>query len=130
MKIAKIPDISLSYHAYSIKCEPRPTIKSDIAKNKLVHHISHIQPVRHIDTLRNAVVKNFGFLSSDNLLFHIDEAMSWELVKDLKQMKCTLLLTQNIAAQANTPNEIIEWIEDVREVLQVTFEAIAEAKVK
>ena len=29
--------------------------------------------------LRNAVVDNFGFSDSDKLLFHIDEAMSWEI---------------------------------------------------
>jgi len=28
--------------------------------------------------LRDAVVENFGFPDSDRLLFHINEAMSWE----------------------------------------------------
>ena len=30
--------------------------------------------------LRDAVVENFGFTNSDKLMFHIDEAMSWESV--------------------------------------------------
>jgi hypothetical protein len=37
--------------------------------------------------LRDAVVDNFGFPDSDKLLFHIDEAMSWESVHNLKRRK-------------------------------------------
>jgi len=33
--------------------------------------------------LREAVVYDFGFPDSDKLLFHIDEAMSWESVRNL-----------------------------------------------
>ncbi|GMR16388.1 MAG: hypothetical protein BMS9Abin31_0721 [Gammaproteobacteria bacterium] len=53
--------------------------------------------------LRDAVVENFGFPDSDKLLFHIDEAMSWESVGNLKIMKTTFILIQNIALQANAP---------------------------
>lgn len=80
--------------------------------------------------LRSVVVENFGFPDSDNLLFHIDEAMSWESVRNLKQMKSTLLLVQNIIAQTESPKEVIEWADDVRESLEATFEAIAEGKAK
>jgi len=34
--------------------------------------------------LRETVVENFGFPGSDKIIFHIDEAMSWECVRDLK----------------------------------------------
>jgi len=64
--------------------------------------------------LRNAVVENFGFPGSDKLLFHIDEAMSWELVRNLKLMKSTFILVQNISIQTQTPDEVLEWIDDVR----------------
>ena len=80
--------------------------------------------------LRRAVVEHFGFPNSDKLLFHIDEAMSWESVRNLKQMKATLLLVQNIVAQTESPNEVIEWVDDVRESLEETFKAIAEGKTK
>jgi hypothetical protein len=46
--------------------------------------------------LRAAVVENFGFIDSDKLLFHIDEAMSWESVRNLELMKATFILVQNI----------------------------------
>ncbi len=80
--------------------------------------------------LRSSVVKNFGFPDSDKLLFHIDEAMSWESVRNLKQMKSTLLLVENIIAQTESPEEVIEWVKDVRESLEATIEAIAEGKAK
>ena len=80
--------------------------------------------------LRNAVVENFGFPNSDKLLFHIDEAMSWESVRNLQQMKSTLLLVQNIVAQTESPEEVVEWANDVRESLEATFEAISEGKAK
>jgi hypothetical protein len=80
--------------------------------------------------LRRAVVENFGFPDSDKLLFHIDEAMSWESVRNLKEMKSTLLLVQNIISQTESPEEVIEWVNDVRESLEETFEAIAEGKAK
>ncbi len=50
--------------------------------------------------LREAVVRRFGFPDSDKLLFHINEAMSWESVRDLDAMKATLILIRNIAIQA------------------------------
>ncbi len=78
--------------------------------------------------LREAVVNNFGFPDSDKLLFHIDEAMSWESVRNLKIMKATFILIQNIATQTKAPEEVIEWVDDVRESLDVVFEAISEGK--
>ena len=76
--------------------------------------------------LRNEVVKNFGFPDSDKLLFHIDEAMSWESVRNLKRMESSLLLIRNITTQTESPEEVLELIDDVRESLEETFEAIAE----
>ena len=37
--------------------------------------------------LREQVVNEFGFEGSDKLLFHIDEAMSWECVRSLNTGK-------------------------------------------
>ena len=80
--------------------------------------------------LRNAVIDNFGFTDSDKLMFYINEAMSWESVRDLKLMKATFILVQNVAVQANAPKEVIEWVGDVRESLDEAFAAIAEGKAK
>ncbi len=78
--------------------------------------------------LREAVVNNFGFPDADKLLFHIDEAMSWESVRNLKIMKSTFILIQNIATQTKAPEEVIEWVDDVRKSLDAVFEAISEGK--
>lgn len=78
--------------------------------------------------LREEVVDNFGFLGSDKLIFHIDEAMSWECVRNLKQMKETLLIVQNVATQAEAPDEVIELIGMVREDLEDVFMAIKEGE--
>ena len=80
--------------------------------------------------LRDAVVESFGFPESDKLLFHIDEAMSWESVRDLKKMKSTLLLVRNIIAQTSSPEEVIYWVGEVKQSLEATFEAIAEGRAK
>ena len=80
--------------------------------------------------LREAVVENFGFPDSDKLLFHIDEAMSWESVRNLKKMKLTLLLVQNIAMQTESPEEVIEWLDDIKHSLEAAFDAISEGKAK
>jgi len=80
--------------------------------------------------LRDAVIKNLGFSNSDKLLFHINEAMSWESVRNLKEMESTLLLIENIIKQTNSPDDVIEFVYDVRESLSETYEAIAEGKAK
>ena len=78
--------------------------------------------------LREAVVDNYGFPDSGKLLFHIDEAMSWESVRNLERMKSTLLLVQNIISQSDTPEEIKESVGNVRESLEEVFLAIAEGE--
>jgi hypothetical protein len=77
--------------------------------------------------LREAVVGKFGFPNSDKLLFHIDEAMSWECVRNLKLMKETLLIVHNLATQY-APLEVIDEVEGVRESLDAVFAAIAEGE--
>ena len=69
--------------------------------------------------LRHNVVALGPFPQFDRLLFHIDEGMSWESVRDLSAMKRALLLVRNIASQAEeAPHSIREDIKSV----QVAFE--------
>ena len=75
-------------------------------------------------------MEKFGFPDSDKLLFHIDEAMSWESVRDLAKMKSTLLLIQNITAQTEAPEEVRESVQAVRDSLEDTLLAIKEGKAK
>ncbi|BCG63113.1 MAG: hypothetical protein methR_P0804 [Methyloprofundus sp.] len=78
--------------------------------------------------LRSVIVENFGFSGADKLLFHVDEAMSWECVRNLKLMQETFLLVQNISVQTKAPEEIIEMVDVVRSSLDDVFSAIKEGE--
>ncbi len=78
--------------------------------------------------LRNQVVKEFGFDGSDRLLFHIDEAMSWECVRAFNQMKPLILVIENIARQSGASEEIAELVSNVRDNYEEALEAIREGK--
>jgi len=80
------------------------------------------------ENLRAAVVEHFGFPDSDRLLLHIDEAMSWESVRNLNAMCKTFLLVQNIAMQSDAPAEVMEWVNHVRESIDEAVTAIAEGE--
>ena len=71
--------------------------------------------------LRTAVTHDFDFPNSD------DEAMSWGCVRNLKLMKETLLIVQNIAAQSAS-EEINALVEMVRGDLEEVFSAIKEGE--
>jgi len=78
--------------------------------------------------LRDQVVEEFGFEGSDRLLLHIDEAMSWECVRALNQMKPLILVIDNIARQSDASDEIIELAKNVRFNYEDALEAIKEGK--
>jgi hypothetical protein len=69
--------------------------------------------------LRHNVVAPGPFPQFERRLFHIDEGMSWERVRDLSVMEKALPLVRNIAAQAKeVPNSIREDIESVQEAFE------------
>ncbi len=76
--------------------------------------------------LRDTVVENFGFPGSDTIIFHIDEAMSWECVRDLNRMYPLINLIHNLANQHGAPEMIIESIVEVRR----NFEEVRTALIK
>jgi hypothetical protein len=79
--------------------------------------------------LRDEVVKTEPFQESQGLLFHIDEAMSWENVRNLKQMRNVFLVIQNIAAQNDVPQDILVWVGIVRGALDEVYEALREGEI-
>ena len=78
--------------------------------------------------LRNDVVKHAGFPNWDRLLFHVDEAMSWETVRHLERMEPLLILIRNLAVQGEAPEEITEAIEDIAEILQEVRQDLKQGK--
>lgn len=72
--------------------------------------------------LRESIVEAFGFQGSDRAIFHIDEAMSWEVVRDLRRMAPLLLVIRNICSQGGAPQQVIEDINFVDETLKQVLE--------
>jgi hypothetical protein len=76
------------------------------------------------DVLRESVVNSAGFEGWDRALFHIDEAMSWETVRNLRLMPPLLLIIRNICQQGKAPDEVVQNIDDVNEVLTEALEEL------
>jgi hypothetical protein len=72
--------------------------------------------------LRESIVNSAGFEGWDRALFHIDEAMSWETVRNLRLMPPLLLVIRNLCLQGKAPDEVIQNVEDVTEVLTEALE--------
>ena len=68
--------------------------------------------------LRAEVVDHADFPNWERVLFHTDEAMSWETVRRLERMEPLLLLIRNLAVQGDAPTEVLQLIEDIAEILQ------------
>jgi len=71
---------------------------------------------------RQAVVEKAGFKGWEKVLFHTDEAMSWEVVKNLRLMLPLVIIIRNICNQGDAPDEIIEALNDIHELLEETLE--------
>ena len=67
------------------------------------------------EVLRQSVAEEPGMNAQDRLLFHIDEAMSWETVRNLGRRPPLLLIIRNLCAQASAPPE--SWKTSTRLVL-------------
>ena len=78
--------------------------------------------------LRAAIVEARRFPEWQRLLFHVDEGMSWESVRDLGRMRKALTLVENIAAQTELPEVVAEQIAGGRESFQELLEAVAEGE--
>jgi hypothetical protein len=70
------------------------------------------------DLLRDSVVDTSGFEGWDRALFHIDEAMSWETVRNLRRMPPLLLIIRNICMQGKAPEEVLENIRELDRILK------------
>lgn len=79
--------------------------------------------------LRDAVVETHPFPEWQRLLFHIDEGMSWETVRDLKHMRKILLLVVNLVAREGVPPTVREWASEVQTDLDEVFEALIEGEI-
>jgi hypothetical protein len=74
--------------------------------------------------LRESVVEASGFEGWDRAIFYIDEAMSWEVVRNLKKMPSLVLIIRNICLQGKAPQEVKDNIQEVDEILKEVLDQI------
>jgi hypothetical protein len=74
--------------------------------------------------LRIAVVAEAGFPNWERVLFHIDEAMSWESVRNLQAMHNCLVLVRNLLGQSEVPEVLNDYLEDVNELMADALRAL------
>ena len=79
--------------------------------------------------LRQEVAESPGFDGWERARLHIDEAMSWESVRNLRQMQRSLLLVRNILRQTNVPDGVTECMEAVNALMVETLEALAKGEI-
>jgi len=79
--------------------------------------------------LRQIVVDSYEFENAAKLLFYIDEATSWESVRDLQAMKSTFILVKNVAAQSEDNQEILAAIEVVQLDLDEALQSLADGDI-
>ncbi len=62
------------------------------------------------------------------MLFHIDEAMSWETVRHLERMEPLVVLIRNLAVQGQAAEEVMESLETVNDILREVYELLRQGK--
>ena len=79
--------------------------------------------------LRNEVVEQAEFPDWDRALFHIDEAMSWESVRNLQNMHKSLVLVRNLLGQDGVPEIVNDYLDVVNDLMSETFQALKEGEI-
>ncbi|WP_295401224.1 hypothetical protein [uncultured Thiocystis sp.] len=69
------------------------------------------------ECLRATLVEQASFAGWDKLLFHADEAMSWETVRHLERMAPLVVLIRNLAIQGHAPAQVVEEIDAIADIL-------------
>ena len=80
------------------------------------------------ENLRASVAWQTPFPEAQRLLFHIDEGMSWESVRNVELMRKALTLIENIARQAKAPQAVTDSLAEVRDSFQELLEAIKDGE--
>ena len=67
-----------------------------------------------------------GFPNWERALFHIDEAMSWESVRNLQAMHRTLVVVRNLLSHDEVPEEVRIRLDDVNVAMEEMLQALRE----
>ncbi len=80
--------------------------------------------------LRDTVAEHPGFPNWERALFHIDEAMSWESVRNLRAMHRTLVVVRNLLIHDEVPEEVRIRLDDVNVAMEETLQALREGGIR
>lgn len=70
---------------------------------------------------RQSVVDTGGFKNWDRVLFHTDEAMSWETVRNLDRMPSVVLIIRNLCVQSGISGDVMLNLEETADILEETL---------
>jgi hypothetical protein len=73
------------------------------------------------EIFRQSVVDGGGFENAERILFHTDEAMSWETVRNLNRMPPLVLIIRNLCLRNGAPAEVVQYLEDISSILEETL---------
>ena len=73
------------------------------------------------EVFRQSVVDSGGFENWDRVLFHTDEAMSWETVRNLDRMPPLVLIIRNLCIQSGISGDVRQNLEEVSNILDETL---------
>ncbi len=79
--------------------------------------------------LRDEVAEHAGFSDWERALFHIDEAMSWESVRNLQAMHRCLVLVRNLLGNDDVPRTITDSLEEVNALMDEVLQALKEGDI-
>ena len=79
--------------------------------------------------LRDEIAEQAGFPGWDRALFHIDEAMSWESVRNLQSMHKSLVLVRNLLSQDGIPKTVSEHLEVVNDMMAETLQDLKDGDI-
>jgi hypothetical protein len=71
---------------------------------------------------RESVVDSGGFENWGRVLFHTDEAMSWETVRNLRRMPPLVLIIRNLCVQSGISGDVMLNLEEIANILEETLE--------
>jgi hypothetical protein len=80
--------------------------------------------------LRAEVVEEAGFPNWERVLFHIDEAMSWESVRSLQSMYKCLVLVRNLLGREDVPEPVDETLQHLNALMDDALRALKEGDIR
>jgi hypothetical protein len=101
--------------------------KSRGTNNELYNRTNRISKDRTVGSsgslagICESVVDSGGFENWDRVLFHTDEAMSWETVRNLNRMPPLVLIIRNLCIQGGASSEIMLNLEEITNILEETL---------